>query len=99
MKRINARQAVDMIEQRLDFNAGNLWGRWEGDNGEGGPSEYVVYSYRQWIAKFNPDFPKWDLNTQKYSVTTSKHQNYTKRAVDAWRHLQGAKYLLVNSNG
>lgn len=42
-------------------------------------AEYVVYSYGTPIAWFkNGD---WTIPAIKYSVTTSKHQNYVRRAV------------------
>ena len=80
MKRINVRQAIDAIASKEEFNAGNLWGRWDSYPAEDG-ERYIVYSYRQWIAIFNKTSNEWELNTNKYSVTTSKHQNFTRRAI------------------
>ena len=78
-KRINARLAMQEIVYKRDFNAGNFWGKWFDDEGQG---EYQVYSYRQCIGTYYLADEKWILNTQKYSMTTSKHQNYLKRAVN-----------------
>lgn len=88
MKRINAGKAIGEIARCEDFNAGNLWGRWGSDN-----AQYVVYSYRQWIAIYDKESNSWQVNTEKYSVTTSKHQNYCKRAIGLWQAVQGVVAL------
>ena len=67
------------IVYKRDFNAGNFWGKWYDDEGQG---EYQVYSYRQCIGTYYLADEKWILDTKKYSMTTSKHQNYLKRAVN-----------------
>jgi hypothetical protein len=41
--------------------------------------EYIVYSYGTPIAWFKNG--EWTIPALKYSVTTSKHQNYVRRAV------------------
>ena len=67
------------IVYKREFNAGNFWGKWSDDEGQG---EYQVYSYRQCIGTFYLADEKWILDTKKYSMTTSKHQNYLKRSVN-----------------
>lgn len=42
-------------------------------------AEYVVYSYGTPIAWYKQG--DWTIPALKYSVTTSKHQNYVRRAV------------------
>jgi hypothetical protein len=78
-KRINARLAMQEIVHKRDFNAGNFWGEWADDEGQG---EYNVYSYRKCIGTYHLADEIWTLDTNKYSMTTSKHQNYLKRAVN-----------------
>jgi len=76
-KRINARLAMNEIVHKREFNAGNFWGRWTDDD-----TQYQVYSYRQLIGTFHLADETWILDKDKYSMTTSKHQNYLKRAVN-----------------
>jgi hypothetical protein len=76
-KRINARLAMQEIVYKRNFNAGNFWGRWTDDD-----TQYQVYSYRQLIGTFHLADETWILDKDKYSMTTSKHQNYLKRAVN-----------------
>jgi len=78
-KRINARLAMNEIVHKRDFNAGNFWGRWEDDKGQG---EYRIFSYRQCIGTYYLADATWILDGKKYSMTTSKHQNYLKRAIN-----------------
>ncbi len=82
MRRINSNQALEEIASKREFNAGNLWGRWDNYPSEDG-TKFIVYSYRQWIAIYDKTSDAWTLNTEKYSRTTSKHQNYTRRAINA----------------
>ena len=42
--------------------------------------DYLVYSYGTPIA-WHTDARGWYVVEQKFSVTTSKHQNYTRRAI------------------
>jgi hypothetical protein len=65
----NVRNAV---QRRLEFKNtnGTLFGRWET------PNLYVVYSYGEHFPLFLCDGMlnmAWAMNTDKYSVTTSKH--------------------------
>ncbi len=49
--------------------------------------EYVVWSYRTVIARYNFANGEWWINENKYSVTTSKQQNIIKRVArqDGWQ--------------
>jgi len=65
----NVRNAV---QNRVEFKNtnGTLFGRWET------PFLYVVYSYGEHFPMFLCDGrhgSSWAINTDKYSVTTSKH--------------------------
>lgn len=92
MKRINAGLAIREIAERREFNAGNLWGRWDNYPDEDG-QKFVVYSYRQWIAIYDKESNSWQVNTEKYSRTTSKHQNHVKRAISLWQAVAGVVAL------
>ena len=71
MAQLNYNQAVRAMENRQAFKGNTLWAQWE--NGE-----YCVYSYRTLMLRENAE-GVW-FNETKYSVTTSKHQNYIRRA-------------------
>ena len=62
------------IERKLathsPFNGNSMTARWEG-------ATYVVYSYGTEIAKTSIN--GIDFNTQRYSVTTSRHQNLVRK--------------------
>jgi hypothetical protein len=97
MKQLNQRDAIHYIATRQQFTASALsggyknfvpdWGRLnETDchkmntvmNENGGA--YIVYSYGTPIAYFTL-LQGWYIVEQKFSVTTSKHQNLTRRAI------------------
>ena len=69
MKRINNKEAASYVESQIPFQANNIHGQNEGD-------WFVVYSYGEhfpmyaWKAGLG-----WQGNKDKYSVTTSRHQN------------------------
>ena len=93
MKQINQRDAIYYIENRLDFRASalegldgrtNTYGRLDSDEVARYESvkdsiDYVVMSYRTPIAWHSAE--GWYVVAQKFSVTTSKHQNYVRRAI------------------
>ena len=95
MKQINQRDAIYYIENRLDFRASalegldgrtNTYGRL--NDGEIAQYEqakesidYVVMSYRTPIAWHSAE--GWYVVAQKFSVTTSKHQNLVRRAISS----------------
>jgi hypothetical protein len=92
MKQLNQRDAIHYIETRQEFRASALEGRAYGvGNGRLNEEEtarynqdlnavmYWVYSYSTPIAWYTKD--GWYCVAQKFSVTTSKHQNYVRRAI------------------
>jgi len=60
-----------------DFTGNTMSGTWEVRDGL---PIYFIRSYRAIIGFYRADIG-WELSTEKYSVTTSKHQNYLRRAV------------------
>jgi hypothetical protein len=99
MKQLNQRDAIHYIATREEFTASALSGsryslgagRLNGEedykfyssvNG----MDFIVYSYGTPIAWHTPE--GWYVVEQKFSQTTSKHQNLTRRAIA--ESLQGA---------
>ena len=93
MKQMNQRDAVHYIATRQEFRASALEGRVYGlDSGRLNSAEierynqdlnsitYWVYSYSTPIAWFT-EGNGWYVVEQKFSVTTSKHQNYVRQAI------------------
>ena len=68
----NVRRAV---QERVEFKNtnGTLFGKWET------PFLYVVYSYGEhfplYLYDARPGVQAWAVNTDRYSVTTSRHKN------------------------
>ena len=93
MKQINQRDAEYYVSNRLDFRASalegldgrtNTYGRLDAEEVAQYERvkesiDYVVLSYRTPIAWHSAE--GWYVVTQKFSVTTSKHQNLVRRAV------------------
>lgn len=105
MKQLNQRDAIHCIATRQAFKASALSGEYKnycGDTGrlnetdalklgavmneQGGA--FIVRSYGTPVAWFSL-LEGWYVVEQKFSVTTSKHQNYVRRAIA--ESLQGAK--------
>lgn len=100
MKQLNQRDAIHYIATRQEFRASALEGRVYGvGNGRLNAEEtarynqdlntvsFWVYSYSTPIAWYSYA-TGWYVVEQKFSVTTSKHQNYVRRAIA--ESLQGA---------
>ena len=95
MKQMNQRDAIHHITTRQEFKASALSGKYESVRPEEGRLDleelhkmkqafavsggYVVYSYGTPIVWRTAD--GWYVVEQKFSVTTSKHQNYVRRAI------------------
>lgn len=73
----NARQYV---QRREEFTASNTYARIHAPHKDCLTYRYVVYSYGQhyalFVAEWHPDDGKvqWYVNTDNYSITTSKHR-------------------------
>lgn len=93
MKQLNQRDAIHYITTRQEFRASALEGRvYNVGSGRLDAEEtarynqdlastiYWVYSYSTPIAWYSTA-TGWYIVAQKFSVTTSKHQNYVRRAV------------------
>lgn len=101
MKQMNQRDAIHFIATRQEFRASALEGRVYGvGNGRLDEQEtarynqdlnavmYWVYSYSTPIAWYTKD--GWYVVAQKFSSTTSKHQNYVRRAIAQANEMAGA---------
>ena len=99
MKQLNQRDAIHYIATRQEFKASALSGsryslgagRLRGEElekfyAEVNGVDYAVYSYGTPIAWHTLE--GWYVVEQKFSVTTSKHSNYVRRAIA--ESLQGA---------
>lgn len=90
MRRANLRQAVPLIEGRVEFTnstkslrgvtrsegTGRLPEKWAE---EFGTPEYIVYSYATPIAWYGNG--EWTIPDTRYSTTTSRHQHTVRMAV------------------
>ena len=61
------------LRNREPFKGNSMWARVEDDT-------YTVYSYSTKIAWHNTQFLTHFISSDKYSVTTSRHQNLIRRA-------------------
>jgi hypothetical protein len=93
MPQLNQRDAIHYIATRQEFKASALSGStYSLGGGRLGGKElatfqadvnavtYIVYSYGTPIAWHTLNFG-WYVVEQKFSVTTSKHSNYVRRAI------------------
>ena len=97
MKALNQRDAIHYITTREEFSASALSGKYKDYTPSAGRLDreeyaklteisadqkfiYVVYSYDTPIA-WHTDAQGWYVVEQKFSVTTSKHQNFVRRAI------------------
>jgi len=71
MARISNRDARGYVQSRENFTGSNIHGSWDGS------SLYTVYSYGDHFPMYiwDDEVQRWFGNEDKYSVTTSKHQN------------------------
>jgi hypothetical protein len=102
MKQMNQRDAIHYIATQQEFRASALEGRVYGvGNGRLDEQEtayynrdlnavmYWVYSYSTPIAWYT-EGNGWYVVEQKFSSTTSKHQNYVRQAIAEANELVGA---------
>ena len=97
MKQMNQRDAIHHIATRQEFKASALTGKYKDYTPSAGRLDreeyaklieasasekfiYAVYSYDTPIA-WHTSAQGWYVVAQKFSVTTSKHQNFIRRAI------------------
>ena len=68
----NYRTIQEKLQTLTPFKGNSMSGEWDGDT-------FVIYSYRTIIATNTPGGHVW-ATPERYSVTTSKHQGYVRRA-------------------
>ncbi len=71
--RISNCDARRYVENRIEFDANNIFARWTHDE-----RAYVVYSYGFHWPMYVFEDGQWYANSDKRSVTTSKHANQTR---------------------
>lgn len=62
------------LAERKDFRGNSMWASWLSS------SQYMVFSYATPIAEIDLLTGKTWISSNKYSVTTSRHQNLIRRA-------------------
>ena len=86
MAQANYKQAVTAMSNLKPFKGNTLWG-------ETVAGAYYIHSYNTIMARvavINGTPTVTYLNTRKYSVTTSKHQNYILQALGGMPVAEGA---------
>jgi hypothetical protein len=73
----NYRTIQARLRDRIPFKGNSMWADFEEYEGE---TWYTVYSYRTPIARQALATWHYQLNPEKYSTTTSRHQNLIRRA-------------------
>ncbi len=73
------RQSVDLIRARREFHTGNKTIFAQVDHA----GRYVVYSYGRHFPMAVYVDGRWIVNSDRYSVTTTRHQGYVRQAVGA----------------
>ena len=73
-KRIANKDAREYVQKAEPFQGSNLFGEYD-DSDEGSNTPYVVYSYGYHFPMFIYLNNIWYENSDKYSVSTSKHQS------------------------
>ena len=81
MKRINGRTARPYVQRKEPFknSNGQLYAVWHTDPHNEDNSRYVVYSYGyHWpLFVYVPKADTWFENSDRHSVTTSRHRTFT----------------------
>ena len=79
-----------LVEQRKEFQASNLYARWMYDR-------YVVFSYGPHWPLFVYDQKKgWFENSERYSVSTSKHRTQSHPCVKTELLTRGQIQTLIS---
>lgn len=80
--RVSNSGAEDPIRRRVPFTNGT--GSLRGEDSFGSSIEYLVYSYATVIAYYDRD-AGWFVNRERFSPTTTQHQNTVRYAVGEFR--------------
>ena len=80
-KRIANKNAQEYVNRAEPFQGSNLFGEYD-DSDEGSNTPYVVYSYGYHFPMFIYLNNIWYENSDKYSVSTSKHQSQSHPMMD-----------------
>ena len=80
-KRIANKIARAFVQKAEPFQGSNLFGEYD-DSDEGSNTPYVVYSYGYHFPMFIYLNNIWYENSDKYSVSTSKHQSQSHPMMD-----------------
>lgn len=75
--RVALSEAQGKVERREPFTSGQMRGSRGPDGG------YTVWSYHEPIAGTTRDGVSWWINSTRFSMTTGKHQNVVRRALEA----------------
>jgi hypothetical protein len=77
---LSAREAYNSRPPLGRLNSEDIVTFYEATHNSGG-MVYIVYSYGTPIAWYVYSTNQWHIVDQKFSATTSKHQNYTRRGI------------------
>ena len=91
MKRISNKNARKSVQTRNAFKGSNTYGDWYSDD------KYVVYSYGSHFPLFVWYNGVWYENSDKYSVTTSKHKNQLHPLADTVKQSTSVLLALIYS--
>lgn len=87
--KISNKQAQSYVDSKISFNANNL-------HAEKCKGYYVVYSYGYWpLYALNLMTGQWYENTDKYSVSTSRHKNQSRPLIPDSRFIKMNREELV----
>ena len=97
IKRIANKNAQDCVRLLVPFQGSNLFGEYD-DSDEGSNTPYVVYSYGYHFPMFIYLNNIWYENSDKYSVSTSKHQSQSHPMMETIKlNTEDMKRLLWNN--
>ena len=85
--KVSNKNASTYVNKKVEFQGSNTFGRYNG-------KIYAVYSYGFHFPMYVFKRGKWYGNSDKYSVSTSKHQTQLRPdKIDYWRNTQEMKSI------
>ena len=89
--KIANRNASQYVQNKEVFQGSNMYAKYVGN-------KYVVYSYGNHFPMYVFYHVRWYRNTDKYSVTTSKHQSQAMPYVDRFveRNTRELRNMIYN---